>query len=142
YLWQNVLKPLAEFIGGTFKMVLDNVFEAIGEIIDGVKRAFIGLMNFITGVFTGDWEKAWNGIKDFFGGICDGIEALFKGAINIIIDAMNWLIRQLTKVHIDLPGWVEDLTGVGSFGINIPEIPRLARGGLAFGPTLAVVGDN
>lgn len=141
-LWQNVLKPLAEFIGGTFKMVLDNVFKAIGGIIDGVKKAFIGLMNFITGVFTGDWGKAWNGIKDFFGGIWDGIVALFKGAINIIIDAMNWLIRQLNKVKVDLPGWVEDLTGVGSFGINIPEIPRLARGGLAFGPTLAMVGDN
>lgn len=142
YLWQNVLKPLAEFIGGTLKMVLDNVFKAIGGVIDGVKKAFIGLMNFITGVFTGDWKKAWNGIKDFFGGIWDGIVALFKGAINIIIDAMNWLIRQLNKVNIDLPDWVKDLTGVGNIGINISEIPRLAKGGLAYGPTLAMVGDN
>lgn len=141
-LWQNVLKPLAQYIGGNFMQVLNNVFTAIGGVIDGVKRAFIGLMNFITGVFTGNWKRAWNGIKDFFGGIWDGIVAMFKGAINIIIDAMNWLIRQLNKVKVDLPGWVEDLTGVGSFGINIPEIPRLARGGLAFGPTLAVVGDN
>lgn len=142
YMWQKVLKPMADYIGGAFKTVFSNVIETIGSIIEAVKRSFIGLMNFITGVFTQNWKQAWYGIQNFFGGIWDGIVGMFKGAINIIIDAMNWLIRQLNKIRIDLPGWVEDLTGVGSIGINIPEIPRLAKGGLAYGPTLAMVGDN
>jgi hypothetical protein len=142
YMWHDILKPLASFIGGAFKIAFTNTFEAIGGIIDGLKTAFIGLMNFITGVFTGDWRRAWEGIKDIFKGISDGLGSIFKGAINVIIDSVNWLIKQLNKIKIDVPDWLADLTGYKSFGFNIPSIPRLAKGGLAYGPTLAVVGDN
>jgi hypothetical protein len=60
----------------------------------------------------------------------------------MIIDGLNALIKGINKIKVDVPGWVEDLTGYSSFGFNIPLIPKLARGGLAYGPTLAMVGDN
>ncbi|MFC5468409.1 hypothetical protein ACFPPD_06730 [Cohnella suwonensis] len=143
WLWKNVLKPVATFVGGAFLSVFNNVFDAIGGIIGGLKTAFIGLMNFITGVFTGDWSRAWNGLKDVFKGITDAIGSYFKGVINIIIDSLNWLIRQMNKIKFDMPDWIPGWAGGGkSFGISIKEIPKLAKGGLAFGPTLAMVGDN
>lgn len=140
-----LVKTLGPVVAEVFDGVITIIGGALGAIVDvakGIIKALGGIVDFIAGVFTGDWKKAWNGIKDFFGGIWDGIVALFKGAINVIIDAMNWLIRQLNKVRIDMPGWVEDLTGWKGFGINIPEIPRLAKGGLVTAPTLAMVGDN
>ena len=48
----------------------------IGEIVDIIK----GIVQFITGVFTGDWKKAWEGIKNIFGSIWDAIVALFKNS--------------------------------------------------------------
>ncbi|WMT39749.1 hypothetical protein RE628_20485 [Paenibacillus sp. D2_2] len=115
------------------------------DFTKGIIKALGGLMDFIAGVFTGDWTRAWEGIKTVFSGIWDGIVGILKGAVNIIIDAINFLIAQLNKINIDVPDWVGKIPGVpdvGSIGFNIPKIPKLAKGGLAYGPTLAMVGDN
>src|SRR5690606_38166221 len=120
------------------------VGNALGSVIDAARqiiKALGGVIDFIVGVFTGDWERAWNGIKTFFEGIGNALESTFDGAINAIIDAMNWMIKQVNKIKIDIPEWVPGIGGE-SFGIKIPEIPRLAEGGLVQGPTLAMVGDN
>lgn len=138
FLWKNVLKPVAEYVGSTFKSVFNTVFKAIGEIIGGLKKSFIGLMDFITGVFTGDWKKAWGGVKDIFKGVFDALYGIVKVPLNMIIEAINKVIGGLNKINMDMPDWL----GGGSFGLNIKEIPKLARGGLAYGPTLAMVGDN
>lgn len=131
--WAN----MASFIG-------DVIGTALGVIIDvakGIIKALGGIVEFVAGVFTGDWKRAWNGIKEFMGGIGDAIVGVFKGAVNLIIDALNYMIRQVNKVKIDVPEWVPGIGGE-TLGFTVPEIPKLAKGGLAFGPTLAVVGDN
>lgn len=146
YLSDKVLEPLVKFVGGALKSTFNTVFEGIGETINGFKTTIIGLMTFITGVFTGDWEKAWDGIGDTFKGVFDSLYGYVKIPLNLIITAINALISGLNKLSIDVPSWVEKIPGVpdgiSSFGFNIPKIPKLAKGGLAFGPTLAMVGDN
>ena len=131
FLWQNVFKPLAEFVGSVFVAVFDNMFKSIGDIINGLKNIFVGLMDFITGVFTGNWEKAWEGIKQIFKGVFDSLWGIVKYPLNLIIDGLNWLIRGLNKISIGIPDWVADLLGMergSKFGFNIPEIPKLATG--------------
>lgn len=141
FLWKQVLKPLAEFVGGNLETTFDTVFKGIGETINGLKTTLTGILNFITGVFTGNWQKAWNGIKTIFEGVWDGITAVVKGAINLMIDAVNLLIRGLNKISFDIPDWVPNIGG-NSIGIRIPTIPKLAKGGITNGPTLAMIGDN
>src|SRR5690606_3240718 len=90
-----------------------------------VKKIFEGIITFVTGVFTGDWEKAWNGVVQVFDGIVSGLANIFKYPLNLIIDGINLFLRGLNKIKI--PDWVP---GVGGKGFNIPEIPRLATGGV------------
>jgi len=137
-LWKNILKPLALYLSEGFSNVFNTVFESIGGLIEGVKTAFIGLMNFITGVFTGDWEKAWEGVKKIFKGVFDTFYSIVKYPLNLIIDAINTVIGGLNKISFDIPDWVPGIGGK-DFGINIPKIPKLAvgtnyvqRDGLAF----------
>lgn len=139
-----LVDKLGPIFAEIFAGVIDVVGNALGSIIDAANeiiKALGGIVDFIAGVFTGDWEKAWNGIETFTQGIADAIAGLFKGAVNVIIDTFNWLIKQLNKIKIDIPDWVPGVGGQ-TFGINIPTIPRLAKGGLVQGPTLAMVGDN
>lgn len=138
YVWQNVLRPFGDFMIGNFKTIFHSVFQTIGDLIGDMKTTFSGLINFIAGVFTGDWQRAWNGVKDIFKGVFGGLYDIVKTPLNLIIDALNKLIDGLNNLDIDLPDWM----GGQSFGLNIKKIPRLARGGLAYGPTLAMVGDN
>ena len=55
-----------------FKTVFENVFKSIGEKVDAVKTIFEGIISFVTGIFSQDWEKAWEGIKKVFSGIWEG----------------------------------------------------------------------
>jgi len=141
YLWKKVLKPLTEFVGGTFINIFDSVFRSIGTIINGLKTTFIGLMDFITGVFTSNWGKAWEGVKSIFKGVFDSLWGIVKFPLNLIIDGINTVIGALNSIRIDIPDWVPGLGGK-TFGINIPKIPKLARGGIVTSPTLAMIGER
>lgn len=143
---------LIQFVGPSVsnfvQLVIDvfgTLFAVIADIIKDLIHIINGIVDFLVGVFTLDWEKAWNGIKDIFIGIWHIIADSFKGVINLLIDVINWFIRGINKISIKVPDWVAGLLGMpkGSvWGFNIKEIPKLATGGLAYGPTLAVVGDN
>ena len=162
-IWNNWLLPFVNFISDTlgpvFNTVLRNiqsifetVFRVIGDVVGGILKSFGGLIDFITGVFSGNWGKAWQGIHDFFKGIWDGIGAVFKFIVNAIIDGINSLwtgIYNFVSGVIDTIGGIAGAIGsiIGqdwSFSMpeNPPLIPRLATGGLVKAPTLAVVGDN
>ncbi|MCM1295498.1 MAG: phage tail tape measure protein [Muribaculaceae bacterium] len=110
--------------------------EQLGPVLEGIKTVFGGIIDFITGVFSGNWEQAWQGIKDIFGGIFETLEALFKAPVNAVIALINKAISGINGLGITIPDWVPIIGGKG-FSINIPEIPMLAKGGFTTGPSLA-----
>lgn len=148
---QAILQKVDDFLQGIFLMdwtqvfgpglgdVLNAFFANVKNIWDAVKRIFDGVIDFIRGVFTGDWERAWKGVQNIFGGIFDGLVALAKAPINLVIGILNGaigginkLIQGLNKIRFDVPDWVPGLGGK-SFGINIGtigKIPYLAKGGI------------
>ncbi|WFR63025.1 hypothetical protein P9222_00820 [Paenibacillus amylolyticus] len=144
-LWKNVIGPLINVLWNNLKPTFERTFDSIGTIIEGLKKTLTGIIKFITGVFTGDWSKAWNGVKDIFGGVFQSLYGLVKAPLNMIIDAINKVIDGLNSISVSIPE-VEvfgQKIGGGNIGLpRIPKIPRLAKGGLAFGPTMAMVGDN
>jgi len=120
FLLDKVLKPLVTYVGGKLSETFDTVFKAIGDIIGGMKTTFIGLLTFITGVFTGDWNKAWEGIKGTFSGIFESIKGIINGAIGLI----NNLINAINKIPlVDIP--------------NIPEVSTTSGGGTSWKPKAA-----
>lgn len=138
FLWNTVLKPLIKYMAGEFFSRFQKCTEDIKVVIGGIKDIFIGLINFIAGVFTQDWERAWNGVRQIFKGVFDSLYTIVKTPLNLIIDAINTVIAGLNSIRISMPA----MLGGGSFGINIPNIPKLAEGGITNGPMLAMVGDN
>ena len=128
-IW-SIIQPILQQILSTVQAVLpavlsifQNVFNTIGGIISAVQQVLSGIIQFITGVFSGNWTQAWEGIKSIFSGVWDGILAICKGVINGITGAVNVVIRGLNSLKV--PDWVP---GIGGMGINIPEIPQLAKG--------------
>ena len=120
----------------------------VADVVSGILTSLGGVIDFLVGVFTGDWDRAWNGVKEVFKNVWNGIVGFLEGAVNIIIDGVNWLISKLNTIHFEVPDWVP-LIGGNSWGINIQpldkiEIPRLAQGAV-IPPNrefLAVLGDQ
>lgn len=155
----SFLDWLDEKTGGRFHGIIEtakgfvtafyeNMKLSLGGWIDGIKTTLRGLIQFLTGVFTNDWDRAWDGVKEIFKGMWNSNISLLEGAVNLIIKGVNWLISQLNKISFDVPDWVPSIGGK-SLGVNIPpiselQIPRLAKGAV-IPPNrefLAVLGDQ
>lgn len=76
----SFLSPVIEFAVELIGGAVQTIIKVIGDILNSLS----GLLDFITGVFSGDWEKAWNGIKEFFSGIWNAIKDLVSGIVEQI----------------------------------------------------------
>lgn len=171
FIQNSILKPIAKFLDSVFSVDWVKTFGVIGVFMNGwliniqnifeaVKQIFTGIVNFVNGVLAGDWEQAWNGIKNILGGAWNGMVSVIKSPINLIIRLMNGLLRAaqimqngvakaLNKINVSVPSWVTSLTGVRSLGFHIgywsaPHIPYLAQGAV-IPPNkefMAVLGDQ
>lgn len=130
------LIPLITFVAELLGNVLAAAFEGLVPIIDAVMKIFSRFIDFISGVFTGDWERAWQGIRNIFEGIISGLAAIFKLPINMIITGINTFISGLNRISI--PDWIPV---VGGKSIDIPKIPMLAKGS-DFSPDTFIAGEE
>ncbi len=128
-IW-TIIQPILTQILTTVQAVLpqvlfvfQTVFTTIGSVVQAATQIFQGLIQFITGVFTGNWGAAWEGVKSVFQGAWDGLKSIATGVINGIIGVINGAISALNSIKI--PDWVP---GVGGKGINIPTLPTFAKG--------------
>ena len=181
-LWEDSLKPLFKSLGDAFKVLWDTISQVVGwvvgilggtlltaftstfgsiletviTVIGGVSDALNGILTFISGVFSGDWKKAWEGIKLAFKGVWDALTGIAKAPLNMIIgfingalkaitSGVNTVIRNINKLSWKVPDWVP-LIGGQQWGfhfstLNAPQIPFLANGGVIEQPTVAMMGE-
>ncbi|GAB3459242.1 phage tail protein [Actinophytocola sediminis] len=90
------LIPLVEMIANTVIPIITNllnvvtsVMNAIMPIIEGAMQFIRGVIDTVMGVITGDWSRAWNGIKNIFGGIWHAIEGAISAGIDLVV-AIFW----------------------------------------------------
>lgn len=142
------LKIAFDFVFPIIKGYIEATIKNIGSLISGLMQAINGIIKFITGVFTGDWKKAWDGVKDIFGGAFKALVALAKSPINTIIGLVNGLLDSIAGIKISLPAIPNPLGGkdlMKGFSVGFPQlkhIPMLAHGGITSGPMMAIIGDN
>lgn len=135
----DYMAPAWSFLSNLVIGVVGTIVGYLSDMVKSATRILGGIIDFITGIFTLNWSKAWKGVQDIFSGLIGGIAGIFKAPLNFIIDVINSFIAGLNKIHI--PDWVP---AVGGKGFNIPKIPKLAQGGYAKAndPQLAIIGDN
>lgn len=114
-IWEQTLQPFIEWfiatvapyiaaaldtVGSVFLTVAGVVADVIGNIFD----ALGGLIDFIAGVFTGDWQRAWEGIKTFFSAIWDAIKNIVSAvwsAIKAIISTALGVISSVISAVLN-----------------------------------------
>ena len=169
FVENNILKPFDKFLSGVFSVdwkktfgILGNgleaFFKSVKDIWGDIKGIFEGVVKFINGTFSGDWKEAWEGIKDIFKNVFEGLADIAKIPINAIIagfngviDIVNGLIGAINSINfqITVPDWIPGIGGAswGFPGFGIPTIgyiPYLASGAV-IPPNkefMAVLGDQ
>lgn len=154
-VWDNIKIKFEEFknwLGNVFSTDWSKRFGFMGDILngflvniknkwDGIKQIFQGIIDFVAGIFTGNWSRAWQGVVNIFGGIMGGLGGLIKSPLNAVISLVNSAIGGINSISVDIPDWIP-MFGGSHFGLSIPKIPMLAKGGLIDSPTLAMIGET
>ncbi|WP_349947346.1 hypothetical protein ABFV83_02340 [Lacrimispora sp. BS-2] len=123
-LWENVLKPFvlwfmeaaAPIIAEFIKNAIDRFFQffvSVSSVVDDILTALGGLMDFIIGAFTGDWERAWDGIKAFFGGVWKAMKDIVTVALEYIALKVNLVLDAIKGI------WELIWSGIKTFVSNI-----------------------
>ena len=147
--WVNttVIQPIGNF----FSDVWNKISKGAGQAWEGIKKAFSPVADWFKNVFS----NAWQGVKnvfskggEIFNGIKEGMFNTFKTVVNALIDGINTVIARTFEGLNNALRTIHDISilGVKPFEwihtFDVPEIPKLASGGIVKAPTLAVVGDN
>lgn len=143
---EKVISPVGDFFSGMWGKLKKGAKDAW----DGIKNVFSTVANFFGDIFS----KAWKKVKDIFStggkifdGIKDGIVDAFKAIVNAIITginkvvalpfkSINWALNKIKNIEIlglKPFDWVDT--------IDVPQIPKLAKGGITNGATLAEIGE-
>lgn len=151
-LWEGWLKPIADWVTETF-----------GTVWTGLETTLSGLVTFLTGVFSGDWEKAWNGLVQMIAAPFNLIGDLLKKPINEVIRIVNKMISAVQNAINTMIGGINNKLHLHFEGVYIgwpfnkqvaafdwkPNIPyvrfgrvqALAKGGKVMNGGQAIVGE-
>ena len=165
----DVLKATFNTVFNFIKEIVSRVFGVITDVYKSKLGWILPAGPLIKAILflKDNWEEIWKGIKATFNTVTDAMVSTFrtvkgtilgiwdelvsgiKAAVNLIIGAINLFIRGINNIKITLPSvsapkWLGGMSW-GGFSIGmpqIPEIPRLARGGIVNRPTLAMLGEQ
>ncbi|MDE5770664.1 MAG: phage tail tape measure protein, partial [Ruminococcus sp.] len=74
----EVIKAVWDVFCNWLAPIFENTFKYIGEILNAAVDVILGIVDFFIGLFTGNWETCWNGIKEIFTGIWDAIKSTIE----------------------------------------------------------------
>ena len=169
-IWQgikNVFSPIADWFKNKFQEAVDAIKAVFSIITDwfagkwnGIKNVFANVGNWFRDKFTealNNIKAVFNGITEFFSGIWDKIKNIFKNVGTRIGEAFSgafkFVVNQVFEfIENRINGFINMLNGAIKIINKIPgvdvspvsplSLPRLAKGGIAYGPTAAIIGDN
>lgn len=166
-IWNNAIWPFLQNLSNVFSPLVGIVLKGIGDgfynlaatIADFANGGILvlqGICDFLSGVFTGRWQSAWNGVMEIFSGTWQSISSLGKGVLNGLIGLLNVFLQgfsygfnsavnAINRIRLTIPKWVP-VVGGNSIGFQLPniptpQIPMLANGGVIRQPTLAMLGE-
>lgn len=169
-VWNGVILPVLDHARATLSVmangfvqqsteVADTFVRILGGLLDAAAVCLGGITDFVAGVFTLDWKRAWGGVLDVLNSVLTAAGTVVRGAVNLVIDLLNALLRAVNfavncvasgveKLGFTVPDWVPGIGGK-EFRPHLPrmpeyQIPKLAQGAVlpANRPFLAVVGDQ
>lgn len=138
---ENIVMVLVNVVATVAPPIIaavSQIFASISNVVMSLQGVFDGLIQFITGAFTGNWASAWEGVKSIFGNAFSALVELCKVPINAVIGVINGAIRGINSIvggGVTIPDWLPG--GGGTFSLHLNEIPMLAKGGFTDGVSIA-----
>lgn len=160
---QNSVSKVRDFMGDqvaniyqTFVDMFKGILIGFNNAINGLKQILDGIIQFVGGVFTGNWKQAWEGLKNIFSGAFNTMKGvafsvlstisgaakmivqtvaytigdLFKGVINVVLALIESKLNTPINAINKLISKINDVPGINIGKLSTIKLPRLAKGGI------------
>ncbi len=152
---------IKKFITGVVEVIKGLFSGDVEQAVAGFKLAFSGILDFFKNnfnlfkVLSTVFVDALDRVKDFlkpklqaFGSsFLETLGTVFKTSSAVLLEGIKFVFNKVIDKINDFINKVNDGLGFSFFGIdidppNIPNLPRLARGGIVTQPTTALIGER
>lgn len=136
---RNFISNLFNGIAGFISRVWNGIASTISGVVSGIWSNVTSVFNNIGSAIGSAFSSVSGRVSDAFNGVVGTI----RGAINGVIGLVNRAIGAINGISVTIPDWVPGLGGK-SFGVSLPKIPQLAKGGTVGatpGGTLALIAE-
>lgn len=113
-VWDSIVSTCYEFVMAVIAYVAylyEGFIETFSPIVDAVSQIFNGITDFIVGVFTGNWDQAWNGVTEIFKGYFDLVRNIAGGVIDWVTEKLNWIGDKITAIKEKAGNVIDKVTG-------------------------------
>ena len=169
-LWTGILQPLLSWLlaalGPSIQNLVATILDVVswmvnnvGGLISGLLQVIQGIVDFVAGVFTGDWARAWQGIVDIFSGLFNSIGSVVAAVMNAVFSVINGALSAVYNAIVSVINLVLEavnaIAGALGFALDLsitaqaPQIPyivapqtAMAAGGVVTSPTNALIGEG
>lgn len=128
-LWQECLQPFIQWFIDTFGLVIgellalagesfNNFVGSAGSLIETLLGALSSFINFLTDVFKGDWESAWEDMKTFFVTLWDGISTYLSETWDNITTTISGAWQIIVDLFTPVAKWFSNIFDSASKGIQ------------------------
>lgn len=140
-LVSNTVPLLIEALGTVKTFVaefMDDLTSNLGSFLGGIIETFQGVIDFLVGVFTGDWSKALNGLLGIGKGVINTLIGYVESSINSFISGLDFFMSAVSGFLNKIPG--VDIKA--NWEIPRLKIPKLANGGTLTDDGVVMVGEQ
>lgn len=104
--------------------IFEGVFNQVSVILSSVLDALTGIFDVFIGIFTGNWDQAWQGVKEIFGAVWDLIKGTFESWVTafegIANTVLGWFGTTWDKAWISVKQFfVDTWNGITTFFSNV-----------------------
>lgn len=99
-LFESTMISAVKEIGAVLSIIISKIAQVVSVItgmVSGAIKIIQGLVTFVTGVFTGDWGKAWKGVEDIVLGFKQYISSLFQLLFMAITTIFSPIVQWFSK---------------------------------------------
>lgn len=169
-LWTDILQPLldwlvkvlgpsiADLVASGLEIVAW-MFNNLGGLVSGLLQMLQGIIDFVAGVFSGDWSRAWQGVLEIFTGLFTAVAYVMFSVMNSVISVINTAISIIYNAVVSMINLILEAVNAiaGALGFTLslgidasaPQIPyvqahqvAMASGGVVTSPTNALIGEG
>lgn len=131
------IRMAAEFMAMAFSAAINVIVVTVG-MLQGILG---GIIDFVVGVFTGNWQAAWDGVSAIFSSVFNGLVAIASGPLNVLVGMVNSVIGAINSINFTVPDFVPGIGG-STFAPRVTPISPFATGTDYFGGGPAEVNEG